>query len=140
MIIYVREATYSETWLLYLGNGLFLFSLFISLIFLSKKAAHNASTGYMLMAGHAVTIISMIIICIIAFIALLIYIPGLFSFGTAYKTLKQVPANMVEDKTHGLLFMLFVNVVIGTFSAGSFTSILTAYSIKREQRGDKVEI
>src|SRR3954462_2846773 len=79
MIIYVREATYNESWLLYLGNGLFLFSLFISLIFLSKKVANNASTGYMLMAGLAVTIISMIIICIIAFIALLIYIPGLFS-------------------------------------------------------------
>jgi hypothetical protein len=94
----------------------------------------------MLMAGHAVTIISMIIICVIALIALLIYIPGLFGFGTAYETLKQVPANMVEDKTHGLVFILFVNVVIGTFSTGSFASILTAYSIKREQRGDKAEI
>jgi len=140
MIIYVREAKFSETWLLFLGDGLFLFSLFISLIFLSKKVADNASTGYMLMAGHAVTVMSVIIICIIAFIALLIYVPGLLHVGTTYKTLKQVPANMVEDKTHGLLFILFVNAVIGTFSAGSFTSIITAYTIKREQRGDKAEI
>jgi hypothetical protein len=54
--------------------------------------------------------------------------------------LKHAPANTVEDKTQGLLFILFVNAVIGTFSAGSFTSIVTAYTIKREQRGDKAEI
>jgi hypothetical protein len=140
MVIYVRDAKFTETWLLYLGDGLFLFSLFISLIFLSKKVGNNASTGSMLMAGHAVTIIAMIIICVIAFVALLIYIPGLLHFGNAYKTLKQTPPNMVDDKTNGLLFILFVNAVIGTFSAGSFTSIVTAYSIKREQRGDKAEV
>ena len=101
---------------------------------------NNASTGYMLMAGHAVTVMAIIIICFITFIALLVYVPGLLNAGDTYKTLKQAPANTVEDKTRGLLFILFVNAVIGTFSAGSFTSIVTAYSIKREQRGDKAEI
>src|SRR5437868_1399960 len=77
MIFYVRDAKFSETWLLYVGDGIFLFSLFVSLILLSRKAGDNASTGYMLFAGHAVTAISVIIVCIITFIVLLIYAPGL---------------------------------------------------------------
>jgi len=140
MIFFVRDAKFTETWLLYLGDGLFLFSLFISLVLLSKKVGSNANTGYMLMAGHAVTVMAIIMICFITFIVLLVYVPGLLNAGDTYKTLKQAPANTVEDKTRGLLFILFVNAVIGTFSAGSFTSIVTAYSIKREQRGDKAEI
>src|SRR3954468_4361001 len=126
MIFFVRDAKFTETWLLYLGDGLFLFSLFISLILLSKKVGDNASTGYMLMAGHAVTVIAVIIISLITFIVLLVYAPGLLNMGDAYKTLKQAPANTVEDNTRGLLFILFVNAVIGTFSAGSFTSVVTA--------------
>jgi hypothetical protein len=140
MIFFVRDAKFAETWLLYLGDAFFLFSLFISLILLSKKVGNNASTGYMLMAGHAVTVIAMIIICFITFLVLLIYVPGLLNVGDTYKTLKQAPPNTVEDKTGGLLFILFVNAVIGTFSAGSFTSVVTAYTIRREQRGDKAEI
>jgi hypothetical protein len=140
LIFFVRDTKFTEIWLLYLGDGLFLFSLFISLILLNKKVGDNASTGYMLMAGHAVTVIAIIIICLITFIVLLIYVPGLLHIGNTYQILKQAPANTVEDKTRGLLFILFVNAVIGTFSAGLFTSIVTAYTIKREQRGDKAEI
>jgi hypothetical protein len=140
MILFVRDSKFTEAWLLYLGDGLFLFSLFISMILLSKRLGNNASTGYMLMAGHAVTVIAIIIICLITFIVLLIYVPDLLHIGHTHKVLKQAPANTVEDKTRGLLFILFVNAVIGTFSAGSFTSIITAYTLRREQRGDKAEL
>src|SRR5438552_1572346 len=105
MIFYVRDSKFSETWLLYLGDALFLFSLFISLIFLSKKAGNNLSTGYMLLAGHAVTVMAIIIICTITFIVLLIYVPGILHVGTTHKILKQAPVNTVEDKTRGLLFI-----------------------------------
>src|SRR5215216_2252648 len=118
MIFYVRDAKFTETWLLYMGDSLFLFSLFVTMIILSKKAGDNASTGYMLMAGHTITVMAIIIICIITFIVLLIYVPGLLHVGTTDKTLKQAPVNIVEDKTRGLLFILFVNAVVGTFSAG----------------------
>ncbi len=140
MIFYVRDAKFTETWLLYVGDGVFLFTLFLALMILSKKAGDNASTGYMLMAGHTITVMAIIVICIITFIVLLIYIPGLLQIGTTNKILKQAPVNTVEDKTRGLLFILFVNAVIGTFSAGSFTSVVTAYTIKREQRGDKADL
>src|SRR6266487_3139815 len=140
MIFYVRDAKFTETWLLYIGDGVFLFCLFITMIILNKKAGENTSTGSMLMAGHAITLMAILIICIITFIALVIYVPGFLHVGTTGKTLKQAPVNIVEDKTRGLLFILFVNATIGTFSAGSFTSIVTAYTIRWEQRGDKAGV
>jgi hypothetical protein len=139
-VFFIRDAKFTETWLLYLGNAIFLFSMIVVMLILSKNAQNNASTGALLIAGHAITISSIILICVITFILLLIYVPDLLIIGNTDKALKQTPPNMVLDKTHGLMFVLFMNGVFGTGTAGSFASIIMSYSMKREQRGDKAEI
>lgn len=140
MVFFIRDSTFSQTWLLYLGDAFFLFSMIVIMLILSKNAQNNAGTGALLIAGHAITIFSIILICVITFIMLLIYIPDLLIAGNTQKALKQTPSNMVLDKTHGLMFVLFMNAVFGTGTAGSFASIIMSYSMKREQRGDKAEI
>jgi hypothetical protein len=114
--------------------------MIVVILIISKRARNNAATGSVMIAGHAITIFSVILICLITFITLLIYLPDLFHFGNTKEALTQAPANVVLDKTHGLMFILFVNAVLGTFSAGSFTTIILSYTAKREQRGDKAEI
>jgi|GEM_PF-3505594 len=139
-VFFIRDATFSQTWLLYLGDAFFLFSMIVIMLILSKNADHEAGTGALLIVGHAITVFSVILICVIAFILLLIYVPDLLITGNTGKALKQTPANIVLDKTHGLMFILFMNAVFGTGTAGSFASIIMSYSMKREQRGDKAEI
>lgn len=140
MVFFIRDPTFSQTWLLYLGDAFFLFSMIVVMLVLSKNAQNNAGTGALLIAGHTITISSIILICVITFIMLLIYIPDLLITGNTQKALKQTPPNMVLDKTHGLMFVLFMNAVFGTGTAGSFASIIMSYTMKREQRGDKAEI
>src|SRR5690242_11147610 len=56
MVFFVRDARFTETWLLYLGDAFFLFSMIVVMLILSKTANNNAGTGSMMIAGHAITI------------------------------------------------------------------------------------
>jgi hypothetical protein len=40
-------------------------------------------------------------------------------------------------KQTGLVFMLYMNAIIGNFAAGSFASIILPYAAKRNQKKDK---
>jgi len=139
MFFFLRDAKFTETWLLYLGDALFLFSMIVVMLILNKKAAGYPATGSLLIVGHTITIFSIVIIAIVAFILFLVFVPDLFN-SDAGRTLKQTPANMIHGNTNGLAFIVFMNALFGTGSAGSFASIIMSYSMKKEQRGDRVEI
>lgn len=135
MLFFIHDTRFSETWLLYLGDAFVLAGVFPLMILFNKKFAdENAGTIPMITAGLMITAITIVLICIIACILLIIYIPGLFSSGTAGKTLTQVPTGMAEGKTNGLLFIVFMNAVFGNFIAGAFASIITAFTAKRNQK------
>jgi len=135
MLFYIRDARFSETWLLYLGNAFVLAGVFPLMIYFNKKFGNeDADTGAMITAGLIITSITIIIILIIAILLLIIFIPGLFSRGMAGKILTQAPLNKVEDKTNGLLFIVILNVLFGNFIAGSFSSLITAFTAKKNQK------
>jgi hypothetical protein len=139
MFFFLKDARFSETWLLYLGDALFLICMIVVMLTLNRKAAENPATGSLLIVGHVITIFSIVIVALVAFILLLVFVPDLFS-SDAGRTLKQTPINMVHGNTNGLAFIVFMNALFGTGSAGSFISIMMSYTMKKEQRGDKAEI
>jgi hypothetical protein len=139
IFFFLRDSKFSETWLLYLGDGLFLCAMIVVMILLNRKAEVDPATGSLLIVGHAITIFSIIIVSIVALILLLVFVPGIFS-NDAERTLEQTPANMVHGNTNGLAFIVFMNALFGTGSAGSFASIMMSYTMKKEQRGDRAEI
>ena len=131
--IFVKNGTYTDAWLLYLGNGLFLCPIAIFLLSFNRKRKENASSISMLFAGHATAVMGILVACLISFIILIIFIPGIFHSGTAGKVLTEAPVTTVRDKTNGLIFMVFTNAIVGNISTGSFASIIFAFSIKRDQ-------
>ena len=136
MVFYIKDARFSETWLLYLGDALFLFSMFVVIFFLNKIfSSQNASTSTTIAAGIIITLIAIAIICIVALLLFIVYVPGIFGKTVSSGQLTQAPPNIVEDKTSGLLFIVFMNATFGNFSAGAFASLLMAYSAKRNQKG-----
>ena len=138
MLFYIKDARFSETWLLYLGDALFLFSMFVVIFFLNKTFSNqNTSTGSIIAAGIIITLIAIAIICLVALLLFMIYVPGIFDKTVSAGQLTQAPANIVEDKTSGLLFIVFMNAIFGNFSAGAFASLLMAYSATRNQKGDR---
>ena len=136
--IFLSDPEYTQGWLLYLGNLFFLFAIVAFVYNFNKKRSENAGTLVMLAAGHIATLMGIIISCILAFVLLVIMVPGYLEPGTTGKVLTGEPANTVYDKTRGLGFMVFATAIIGNLSAGSFVSIIFPFALKADQTREKV--
>jgi hypothetical protein len=134
---YLRTPEFRDTWLLFLGNALFLVVISVYILLVNRKNNENASTQNMNAAGHIVTIVGVLLSSIICFILLMLFVPDLFSAGATDTVLEDSPAQTRGGKTDGLVFMLFMNAIIGNFAAGSFASIILPYAAKRDQKKDK---
>jgi hypothetical protein len=119
---------YSETWLLYLGNALFLFYIFIFGIFYSKRPGSQTLS---LNSGLAVTFDGIFFSCVLVVLSILVFAPGLFGIGSSDHILKNTPAALPDNHSHGIIFIIFASATIGNFAAGSFSSILSAAATKR---------
>ena len=137
MIYFIHSARFQDIYLLFIGNVLFgaAVSLFMLRHIAVKK--EGGSTASMAMVGHLVAIFGIVISCIIAFIALSVFIPDIFSSGKADTVLMQSPSQQRGGKTDGLVLAIFMNAIIGNISAGSFVSLIFAYTAKVNQTRDK---
>jgi hypothetical protein len=137
MIIFINSADYSATWWLFAGNVLFLVAIAFYMIEFNKSKGENASTQTMVAAGHVATIVGIVISCIVALIALPIFIPDIFGSGISDKAMEDAPSQTGTGKTHGLVFFVFMNAIIGNVSGGSFSSIIVPYTARKNQTKDK---
>ncbi|MEJ7680021.1 MAG: hypothetical protein WKG06_19615 [Segetibacter sp.] len=137
MIIFVSSAKFSNTWWLYVGNVLFLLGIVFFMLAFNKRKGEDTSTQTMVAAGHITTVVGIIISIIVAVIALLMFVPDIFNSGQSDTVLENAPSGTGTGKTHGLVFMMFMNAIIGNLVAGSVPSILLSYTAKRDQTKDR---
>lgn len=137
MIIFVNSEAYRSTWLLFIGNVLFLVVIAAYMLSFNKMKGGDASTQTQMAAGHIATAIGIIISCIVAAIAIAIFIPDVFNSGLSDKAISDAPAQTGTGKTHGLVFFVFMNAIIGNICGGSFASIILPYAAKRNQTKDR---
>ncbi len=130
MISFIRSDAFSGAYLMYIGNVLFLIVIALYMLFFNKGQAENASTQTMTAAGHIATAVGIIISCIVAAIAVAVFIPS-------DTVLANAPAVTGTGKTHGLIFMVFMNTIIGNLAGGSFASIILPFSARKDQTKDK---
>jgi hypothetical protein len=138
VIIFLSNPQFTQGWLLYLGNLLFLFAIAGFLFNFNKKRSENASTLAMLAAGEITTVMGMVISCVLAFILLAIMVPGYLTPGIPDKVLTGEPANTVLDKTRGLSFMIFSTAIVGNIAVGSFVSAIFPFALKADQTRERV--
>jgi len=137
MVIFLNAGKYISTWWLYVGNALFLVIIAAYMISFNKSKGENASTQTMMTAGHIATVIGILISCIVAAILLPVFIPDIFSSVKSNNVLSDAPAETGTGKTNGLVFILFMNAIIGNLCAGSFSSLLIPYSARKNQTKDR---
>jgi len=137
MIIFISSANFSSTWWLYVGNILFLLAIVFFMLKFSRRKGEDPSTQTMVAAGHITTITGIVISLIVAIIALFIFVPDLFASGQSDTVLENAPSQTGTGKTHGLVFILLMNTIIGNLVAGSFPSIILPYTSKRDQTKDR---
>lgn len=132
LVMFVTGANYHKTWLLFLGNFLFLIGILAYLLSFSKVKNENASTQTMTTAGHLTTVFGIILSCIVAVMAVLFFSPA-----NTGDVMSAAPAQTGDGATHGLVFFVFMSAIIGNFCGGSFISIIIPYTAKRNQTKDK---
>lgn len=120
-----KQETFSQLWLLYLGNSCYGCLLLLCGIFVNKKMHSAASLNALIMPGIKVVVSSITLICVLLVILAL-------SFKS--HTLQQAPANY-----NGLFISLAINAVIVNFLLGTLTVFLGAITIKTNQRNEKGE-
>ncbi len=129
---FITEADYTRSWLLYLGNFLFMIVIGTYLFFISRIRQKNPGMFGLMLTGEKQVLRSTALALLLSFILLLILIPGLLESGIAGRVIINKPANTIHDKTNGLDVMVIANAVIGNISSGSFASIILAPSLNHE--------
>jgi hypothetical protein len=137
LIFFLKSSDYTQAWLLYSGNFLFLLVIMYFLFVFNARREANAGSMAMLTASAITTVMGTIMCVILALILLAVFIPGLFASGTPDKVLINEPANTVNDKAHGLIFMVVANSIIGNISCGMFVSIIFPFGLKADQTREK---
>ena len=139
VFIYIKDTTYAESWLLFLGSFLFFVVIVIHTMFFNKVLGGDANTVTLVFASHVVTFMGVVISCILSFILLSTLVPGYLSNGPAGVVAPDAPPNAIHDKTNGLSFRIFIGAIIFNFSMGSFAGIVFPFMIKRNQTKDSGE-
>lgn len=124
-IVFFNEAVFAQTWLLYVGNILFGIIVAIYLFTYNNNTKERASAYSMVKAGHIVAIMGMLIS--------VVGIACIILFGKEH--LANAPSQIKPEKNQGLLFILFLDAVVGNVSAGSFVSILFPFALTKMQKG-----
>lgn len=132
---FIREATFTKTWLLYLGVFLFLIVTIIHTFRDSRRRGSSERTFTLVFDSHIITICAIVLSCLLCFLMLVVFVPGYLSSGPAEKVLTDTNPTNIADKTNGLSLKIFMAAVIGNFSVGSFTGILLPFYSSRRRRG-----
>lgn len=137
MVIFVASAKFANTYLLYVGNVLFLLSIVFFMLSFNKKKGEDTSTQTMIAAGHITTLTGIIFSVLVSIIAIIVFLPDVFGLSGTDRVLQNAPASTGTGDTHGMVFMLFMNSILGNLVAGSVPSILLSYTAKRDQTKDR---
>jgi len=138
--IFVSCKNYASTWWLYVGNALFMLGVIYFIFSFNKTKNEDATTSSMIVGGHIITVMGIVISCIVSYILLIVFVPGIFASGETSTTVANAPAAIDTGKTDGLVFMVFMNAIVGNVATGSFASIILPYTAKRDQTKEPAEI
>jgi hypothetical protein len=139
IFFYIQDASYTQSWLIYLGSFFFAVVIAIHTLTVNKKRGGNESTVFMVFESHVTTLIGVVVACVICFLLLTALVPGYLSEGPAGKVMTDAPPNSLEDKTNGLSFKVFMGAILFNFSMGSFVSLVFPFYSKRNQKKDSRE-
>jgi predicted membrane protein len=138
LIFFLKAADYSSAWMLYGGNFLFLLIVVFFVTTFNFKRDENAGSLAMFTASVITTVLGTIFAVILSLILLTVFVPGLFQPGVPEKVLLNEPAQIVDGKTDGLIFMVIANAIIGNTACGMFVSIIFPFTLKGDQTKEKV--
>jgi hypothetical protein len=134
---YIRRSDYTASWMLYLGNFLFMAVIGVFLFYYSGLNIPKGSTLSLVATGQKEVFLAMGFAVFLSFVLLIILVPRLFGTGVPGKIMANKPANTIQTRTNGLEFTVMTNSIIGNFVTGAFISVLLPPSLNIRRSGKK---
>lgn len=140
VVVFLSKDTYSQTYILYLGNTLFAVPIVFFVVNFAKKRGENANTRMAIKASVITTLTGVILSVLCIFIILAIMIPSGYSDVTNTASELTKPAPALEGNGHALLLILIMDAVLGNLGTGIFISMMLPNMLKSDQRGETAVI
>ncbi len=127
VFFYLHDATYAQTWLLFLGVFLFMIVTAVQTM-QDSKINPNEQTSTLIFNSLKITFAGIAICCLLSFLLLFIMVPGYLTHaGHTAKQLAGAPSVSKVDKTGGLSFEIFMTAIVGNLTVGAFAGLLVPF-------------
>ena len=138
-VLYLLFANkYENLYLLFIGNALFMATIFYYAFYLITHPYDGKRAVSMLLAGISTTIVGTVVAALAVTILMFVFFPGLLSHQAPSSTvLADANTGSSTQYPSSFLFMILMDLVLGNVSVGVFASIITSYVNKRNQTKDK---
>ena len=134
---YIVAVSYSESWVLYVGNFLFAAVIAVFIAWYYKRHSGGTSVIKMVTVGGKTAVAGIAMACVLCFFLLWIFMPGVFRpVAASHLQLNSSPAQF-SGKNQGYALILFMNAVLGNAGASFFISLLLPFSIIKNQQSGK---
>ena len=137
VLLFLSEKNYNNLYYLYIGVGLFMFTIFFYALQLVNRPYDRKRAVSMLIAGNLATLTGVAISVLVVIFSFLHFFPDLVSVKPTPILITNAPSTIQPDRPAGLLFMILILTVFGNTSVGAFVSVVTAYVGKKNQTRDK---
>lgn len=135
--LFLYQKAYENLYYLYIGLGLFMFTIFFYALKLVNRPYDRKRAVSMLIAGNLATVAGVAIASLLVIGSFIIYFPDLISSVPTTDVIRDAPSTIQPQRPSGLLFMIMLITIFGNTSVGSFVSVITAYVGKKNQTRDK---
>lgn len=134
-VIYIVRLSFSQTWVLYIGNAVFAVVVALYLGWLYRTAAPKPSLIALIRSGHIAAVAGILVSVVLCLLLLLLLQPLAFVHTGA--DLRKAPAQL-GGIHHGFVLLLLADAVLGNAAISFFISLLLPFSIIRYQRNGGV--
>ncbi len=131
VVIFLSKENYTATWVLFLGNVLYMLTLAIIIFLTNRAEKFEGSPVTSTISGHILSFTGAAISVILSLILYVLFYLGLN--GTKGETLHQAPAGLSADSGHGILFVLIIVTALGNTITGFFAALFTSFDTSNEQ-------
>lgn len=135
--LFLYQKVYENLYYLYIGLGLFMFTIFFYALRLVNRAYDRKRAVSMLIAGNLATVAGVLIASLLVLGSFIIYFPDVISPVQTSDVIRDAPSTIQPQRPSGLLFMIMLITIFGNTSVGAFVSVITAYVGKKNQTRDK---
>lgn len=137
VILFLSQKKYEDFYYIYIGIGLFMFTIFFYALRLVNRPYDRKSAVSMLIAGNLATLAGVAIASLMVIGSFFFFFPDIFTITPTDSLIHDAPSTIQPERPSGLLFMMMVLTIFANTSVGSFVSVVTAYVGKRNQTRDK---